>query len=148
MILKGTLSVNETLFIIIKVLGCLYIGYLGYQILKEALAQDDHQLNTVLSPVDGGLIKGFLVGISNPKDIIFFSSFFPQFIGIHSDINISLLILVIAWIILDFLTLSVVYLCFNRLSKSPIYPKILGLCGCILVFIAIYGLYISLQNIF
>ena len=147
-ILKGMLSVNETLFLIIKVLGCLYIGYLGYQILKEALAQDDHQLNTVLSPIDGGLIKGFLVGISNPKDIIFFSSFFPQFIGIHSNINISLLILVIAWIILDFLTLSVVYLCFNKLSKSRIYPKILGLCGCILVLIAIYGLYISLQNIF
>lgn len=148
LILKGMLSVNETLFLIIKVLGCLYIGYLGYQILKEALSQDDQQLTTVLSPIDGGLVKGFLVGISNPKDIIFFSSFFPQFIGIHSNINISLSILVIAWIILDFLTLSVVYLSFNKLSKSRIYPKILALCGIILVFIAAYGLYISLQNIF
>ncbi|WP_089606198.1 LysE family translocator [Acinetobacter piscicola] len=148
LILKGMLSVNETLFVLIKVLGCLYIGYLGYQILKEALFQKDQPLTTVLSPIDGGLVKGFLVGISNPKDIIFFSSFFPQFIGIHSDINISLSILVIAWIILDFLTLSVVYLSFNKLSKSRIYPKILALCGAVLVFIAAYGLYISLQNIF
>lgn len=148
LILKGMLSVNETLFVLIKVLGCLYIGYLGFQILKEALFEKDQPLTTVLSPIDGGLVKGFLVGISNPKDIIFFSSFFPQFIGIHSDINISLFILVIAWIILDFLTLSVVYLSFNKLSKSRIYPKILALCGVILVFIAVYGLYISLQNLF
>lgn len=148
LILKGMLSVNETLFVLIKVLGCLYIGYLGVQILKEVLSQEDQPLTAVLSPIDGGLVKGFLVGISNPKDIIFFSSFFPQFIGIHSNINISLFTLVIAWIILDFLTLSVVYLSFNKLSKSRIYLKILALCGGILVIIAVYGLYISLQNIF
>ena len=104
LILKGMFSVNEALFLIIKVLGCLYIAYLGYGILKEVLSQQEHQLNTMLSPVDGGLSKGFLVGISNPKDIIFFSSFFPQFIHIHADINTSLVILVVTWIILDFLT--------------------------------------------
>ena len=141
-ILKGMLSVDETLFIGIKVLGCLYIGYLGYEILKEVFHAQDQTLAT-LKPMDGGLKTGFLVGISNPKDIIFFSSFFPQFIGIHADINISLAILIVAWIVLDFLTLSVVYLSFHRLSKSHHYPKVLGLCGLILIIIAVYGLYIS-----
>ncbi|RSZ24688.1 amino acid transporter [Acinetobacter bereziniae] len=148
LILKGMLSVNETLFLIIKILGCLYIAYLGYGILKEVWFQQDQPLTTVLSPVEGGLTKGFLVGISNPKDIIFFSSFFPQFIHVHSDLNVSLVILVITWIILDFLTLSIVYLSFNQLSKNRIYPKILGLCGLILVTIALYGLYISAQSLF
>lgn len=148
LILKGMLSVNETLFLIIKILGCLYIAYLGYGILKEVWFQQDQQLTTVLSPVEDGLTKGFLVGISNPKDIIFFSSFFPQFIHVHSALNVSLVILVITWIILDFLTLSIVYLSFNQLSKSRIYPKILGLCGLILVTIALYGLYISAQSLF
>lgn len=145
-ILKGMFSVNETLFIIIKVLGCLYIAYLGYQILKEVYQSQDHSIET-LKPIEGGLKKGFLVGISNPKDIIFFSSFFPQFIGIHSDINISLAILVVAWIVLDFLTLSMVYLSFNRLSRSRHYPKVLGLCGLILMVIAVYGLYVSVNSI-
>lgn len=142
LILKGMFSVNETLFLIIKVLGCFYIAYLGYDILKEVFHNKDIAIGA-LKPIDGGLTKGFLVGISNPKDIIFFSSFFPQFIAIHSDINISLMILVVAWIVLDFLTLSIVYLSFNKLSKSQHYPKILGLCGLILILIAIYGLYIS-----
>lgn len=122
-----------------------YIAYLGYGILKEVCQSQDHSIE-MLKPIDGGLKKGFLVGISNPKDIIFFSSFFPQFIGVHSDINVSLAILVIAWIILDFLTLSMVYLSFSRLSKSRHYPKVLGLCGLILILIAIYGLYVSFDG--
>ncbi len=147
LILKGTFSVNETLFLMIKILGCCYIAYLGYDILKDAVSTESSPSETMLSPVDGGLSKGFLVGISNPKDIIFFSSFFPQFIGIHSNINISLTILVVAWIILDFLTLSLVYLTFSKLSKSIIYSKVLGLCGLILIVIALYGLYVSLNLI-
>ena len=147
LILKGMFSVNETLFLIIKILGCFYIAYLGYEILKDVSSQKNDQAETVLSPVDGGVVKGFLVGISNPKDIIFFSSFFPQFIGIHANINISLAILVIAWIILDFLTLSLVYLSFNKLAKSKLYAKVLGLCGVILIVIAVYGLYVSLKSL-
>ena len=148
LILKGMFSVNESLFLVIKILGCFYIAYLGYDILREVFTQENNSSETRLSPVDGGFAKGFLVGISNPKDIIFFSSFFPQFIGIHSNINMSLTILVVAWIILDFLTLSLVYLSFNKLSKSKIYSKVLGICGVILIVIAIYGIYVSLQSIF
>lgn len=147
LILKGMFSVDETLFLVIKILGCLYIAYLGYDILKEVFSSENDLSETILSPVDGGLAKGFLVGISNPKDIIFFSSFFPQFIDIHSNMNISLTILVIAWIVLDFMTLSLVYLSFNKLSKSKIYSKILGLCGVILVAIAVYGLYFSINRL-
>lgn len=93
-----------------------------------------------LKPVDGGFKKGLMVGLSNPKDIIFFSSFFPQFIHVHDNINISLLILIVTWIILDFLTLSIVYHVFNQLSKSSIYHKILATCGVLLISIAIYGI--------
>lgn len=143
LILKGMLSINESIFIIIKVLGCLYIAYLGFDILKDVIKAKNENIET-LKPIEGGLKKGFLVGISNPKDIIFFTSFFPQFIGVHTDVNISLMILVIAWIILDFFTLSVVYLSFNQLSKSRHYPKILGLCGLILILIAAYGIYVSI----
>ena len=94
-----------------------------------------------LNAVSGGFKKGFFVGISNPKDIIFFASFFPQFTGISSDLNLSLMILTISWIILDFATLSLVYLSFNRLAKSAWYPKLLALCGLILIAVAIYGIY-------
>lgn len=139
-IIKGVFEINEWLFVAIKVVGCVYIAYLGLEILKEVRQSHAEQAQTI-SPLNGGLKKGFLVGISNPKDIIFFSSFFPQFIGIHQDINTALTVLVVAWIILDFLTLSFVYLGFNKLSQSQHYSKILALCGWILILIAGYGIY-------
>jgi len=141
LILKGFLNIAEHWLNTIKILGCVYIAYLGFQILKEAIAQETETSPVQLKAVQGGFKQGFLVGISNPKDIIFFASFFPQFIGVTSDVDISLVLLTILWIILDFSTLSLVYLGFNKLSQSALYNKLLGVCGAILVSIALYGIY-------
>lgn len=140
LILKGFLSIDENYLKAIRVPGCLYIAYLGYSIIKEVIQAPHPTAIQTVSAQNGGFNKGFLVGISNPKDIIFFSAFFPQFISISPNINFSLSLLTVTWIILDFLTLSLVYLFFRRLSQSSVYPKILGLCGALLVLIALYGL--------
>lgn len=139
LILKGLLSIEPWVFFSIKIAGCAYIAYLGYEILRDLYRGQDETMQQ-LKPVDGGFKKGLMVGLSNPKDIIFFSSFFSQFIHVHDNINISLLILIVTWIILDFLTLSIVYHVFNQLSKSSIYHKILATCGVLLISIAIYGI--------
>ena len=141
LILKGFLNIAEHWLNAIKILGCVYIAYLGFQILKEAIAHETETSPVQLKAVQGGFKQGFLVGIANPKDIIFFASFFPQFIGVTSDVDVSLVLLTILWIILDFSTLSLVYLGFNKLSQSALYNKLLGVCGAILVSIALYGIY-------
>ncbi|ATO19809.1 amino acid transporter [Acinetobacter sp. LoGeW2-3] len=139
--LKGLLVVNENWLNSIKLLGCLYITWLGIQIFREVWQGQGVTGPQRLQPVQGGFRTGFLVGISNPKDIIFFAAFFPQFIGISPNLDLSLVILTTSWIILDFLTLSLVYLGFQRLSRSQIYPHLLGLCGLILLLVALYGIY-------
>ncbi|AIL74386.1 LysE family translocator [Acinetobacter baumannii] len=141
LVLKGVLGINENYLNIIRVLGCLYIGYLGFSILKEVIQAPHPEAIQTVSAQNGGFKKGFLVGISNPKDIIFFSAFFPQFVSISPHLDLSLTILTLTWIVLDFLTLSLVYIFFRRLSNSYLYPKILGLCGLLLLVIAVYGLY-------
>lgn len=144
-ILKGILNVNEQWLTIIKILGCLYIAYIGFDIIKEVLYSPHTQSQMQLHTDSGGFKRGFLVGISNPKDIIFFASFFPQFVGITADLNLSLIVLTLSWIVLDFATLSLVYLSFSKLSKSQLYPKLLGMCGLILVIVAAYGIYSALM---
>ncbi|MFV5491609.1 LysE family translocator [Acinetobacter sp. ASP199] len=139
--LKGLLVVNENWLNGIKLLGCLYIAWLGIQICREVWQGRGSTGPQCLQPVQGGFRTGFLVGISNPKDIIFFAAFFPQFIGITPNLDLSLIILTISWIVLDFLTLSLVYLGFQRLSRSQFYPHLLGLCGLILLSVALYGIY-------
>lgn len=147
LILKGLLTVNPIIFICIKIVGCLYIAYLGYGILKEAIWASKNPVIQDLPSQSGGFKKGLLVGISNPKDIIFFSSFFPQFIGIYPTVNISLAILVITWIIVDFLTLSIVYFSFKKISQNKYYSKLIGGCGLTLILIAIYGIYSAIGSI-
>ena len=141
LILKGVLQINAQWLDVIKILGCLYIAYIGLQILKEAFQAQNTTAPMVSSAMAGGFKQGFFVGISNPKDIIFFASFFPQFTGITNDLNISIIILTLSWIVLDFLTLSVVYLGFNRLSNLRYYAKLLVACGAILLLVALYGIY-------
>ena len=139
--LKGLLVVNENWLNGIKLLGCLYIAWLGIQIFREVWQGQGSTGPQSMQPVQGGFRTGFLVGISNPKDIIFFAAFFPQFIGISPNLDLSLVILTISWMVLDFLTLSLVYLGFQRLSRSQLYPHLLGLCGLILLMVASYGIY-------
>ncbi|MEB3767008.1 LysE family translocator [Acinetobacter sp. MD2] len=140
LMLKGVVAVNENFLNIIRILGCLYIGYLGFSIVKEVIQSPNAAAIQTFSAQNGGFKKGLLVGISNPKDIIFFSAFFPQFVSITPNINMSLSILTFTWIVLDFLTLSLVYMFFRKLSNSHLYPKILGLCGGLLLLIATYGI--------
>lgn len=138
-ILKGLFTVDEQWMSLIRLLGCLYILWIGIQILKEVMQQPD--LDIKPSQKEGGFIQGFLVGISNPKDILFFISFFPQFIQVMPQLNQGLMLLIGSWIVLDFMTLSAVYLMFNRLAGSQVYKHLLLLCGLILMFVAAYGIY-------
>lgn len=142
LILKGILEIQQQWFDAIKLLGCAYIAYLGMQIVVEAWAPPSGQAPlSKKTSAAGGFGQGFMVAISNPKDIIFFASFFPQFIHVTPTVEHSLILLTLTWIVLDFATLTGVYLLFNRLSQSKIYPKLLMGCGLILIAVAVFGAY-------
>nr|WP_168383257.1 LysE family translocator [Acinetobacter indicus] len=138
LILKGIFNIQAFWLDLIKLLGCVYIAYLGVDILKESRAAAGPKQETASAV--GGFRQGFLVGISNPKDILFFSAFFPQFIQVTNHFNNSLILLTASWIVLDFLTLSLLYLGFYRLTLSRGYRPVLALCGALLILIALYGL--------
>ncbi|QFS16739.1 LysE family translocator [Acinetobacter indicus] len=138
LILKGIFNIQAFWLDLIKLLGCVYIAYLGVELLKESRAAAGPKLEAVSAV--GGFRQGFLVGISNPKDILFFSAFFPQFIQVTNHFNDSLILLTASWIVLDFLTLSLLYLGFYRLTMSRGYRPVLALCGALLILIALYGL--------
>ncbi len=141
LILKGFLNIAEHWLNAIKILGCVYIAYLGFQILKRSHCTRNRNIACATKGGAGGFKQGFLVGICKSEGYYFLCLIFPQFIGVTSDVDVSLVLLTILWIILDFSTLSLVYLGFNKLSQSALYNKLLGVCGAILVSIALYGIY-------
>ena len=66
-------------FNVLKVAGAAYLVYLGIQLWREPVEADTASAPTGTS--NTALVRdGFLVGISNPKLLIFAAAFFPQFI--------------------------------------------------------------------
>lgn len=86
LLVKGLLSIDTTVFALIKVCGVAYVGYLGVQLLRDARRPVDVP---GIAPVSGGFARGFAMSISNPKDIVFFASLFPQFLAITPNPDTS-----------------------------------------------------------
>ncbi len=65
----------------IKLAGAVYLVYLGVQAIRHR-----QRLRSVFTaqpgPIGGGrtLVQGFLVGVTNPKTIVFFAAILPQFV--------------------------------------------------------------------
>ena len=74
------LMTSDIAFIVIKYIGAAYLVYIGIAIWRSkgnwAFADKNAQI-----PAKRALFKqSFLLGLSNPKALVFFSALFPQFI--------------------------------------------------------------------
>lgn len=68
------------LFFAMKLAGCLYLIYLGYKAWNAPYIEMNDNKPTTKKEIFLVFKEGFIVGISNPKAIAFFSALFPQFI--------------------------------------------------------------------
>ena len=76
------LSKSLVAFNIIKILGAVYLFYLGIKAFQSKRTQTLF-LNKDKDHADTSLVsfrKGFFVGLLNPKSVIFFMAFLPQFV--------------------------------------------------------------------
>ena len=65
-------------FELLRFLGAAYLIWIGWQMLRSSgrLVSGEAPAR----PRGGFLLQGFIVAVSNPKTLIFFGAFFPQFI--------------------------------------------------------------------
>ncbi|WP_122429079.1 LysE family translocator [Pseudomonas viridiflava] len=149
LILTGTLSISASLLNWISLVGCFFIAYLAVDALKHALRNEPEFVGT---PVQSGtrhsgLVTGFLVGISNPKDIIFFVSFFPQFIHVTQSFKGSIAVLSVLWIIID-LSILFAYIFLMRQKLAMKYKRKIELVSSItLLLIATGGIVYSASTL-
>lgn len=83
--LGAVVATSATLFTVIKILGAVYLCWLGVQAIRSARRDGGLDLN----PADSHdtratrphlLREGFLVGVSNPKSIVSLMAVLPQFV--------------------------------------------------------------------
>jgi threonine/homoserine/homoserine lactone efflux protein len=65
---------------VIKIAGALYLVFLGIQAIRHRTAVADPAATRLPSSAARIFVEGFLVGVTNPKSIVFFVAVLPQFI--------------------------------------------------------------------
>ncbi|KXS39656.1 MAG: lysine exporter protein LysE/YggA [Halomonadaceae bacterium T82-2] len=103
--LGAVLATSETAFTLLKYLGAAYLIYLGVQAWRappepQTLAAHEAEDAT---PVSAWQLfrRGFTVGISNPKDLLFFAALFPGFIDLGAPQAPQFAILALTWLVID-----------------------------------------------
>jgi threonine/homoserine/homoserine lactone efflux protein len=93
---------SELAFIIVKWLGVITLLYMGLQMLfsRPSTAQTEH--NQVETSNRKLFLSGFLVAAGNPKAIVFFTAFFPQFIDPNLPLFEQMAIMCPTMALLDF----------------------------------------------
>jgi len=105
--LGAILAASETLFFVIKLVGALYLMFLGWK------SWSDGDLK-IESPISGDneckavhylwyrlYRKGFMVGISNPKDLLFFIALFPSFMRADLPQLEQYVVLACTWFVVE-----------------------------------------------
>ncbi|WP_141433219.1 LysE family translocator [Bacillus sp. 03113] len=86
------LTKSVLLFNIIKILGAVYLAYLGINMLlkKTSLKEAETQKNVKLRKI---YVQGIISNVMNPKVALFFLAFLPQFINTKDSSPIPFIIL-------------------------------------------------------
>ena len=139
------LQTNQTLFLLIQILGLIFLFFLGLLFIfqkqsEEKNNDDQNQLNSFL--------QGFIIAIINPKIIIWFTAIYSQFISIEASIIFNLILILTASIIdaLWYILVSIAISGYGTknflIDKKKMIQKI---TGSILLIIAI-GLFYNTIN--
>ena len=133
------LSDNPQVLYYLKWAGIFYIVYLAYDTFTSKIRSFNSKDQNLKSPLsfykDGLLVAGL-----SPKAILFFGTIFPTFINFGSNIISQFLILLITYVVLDFLTLMIYGLAAEKISLwLRGKPKLLNtISACVLLILAVY----------
>ncbi len=131
-------SDNPTFLNIIKWIGVIYLLYLAYDVYKSSPKEINSEILTAKS-FFSFFKDGFLVAGTSPKAWLFFPLIFPQFIDFNSNYVVQFFILILTYIVLDFLSLIGYALLAQKLiTWIKANPKVINtISASVLVFIAL-----------
>lgn len=108
----------------IQYLGGAYLVFLGVQlILRNAVDLSDADQTPHSSHL---FLKGFLISVTNPKGIIYFSALFPQFIQPSQNLIMQYTFLSILVLLIDLIWMYIYAIAGKKIMqwiKSPLHQK-------------------------
>ncbi|MCO7127187.1 LysE family translocator [Sporolactobacillus shoreicorticis] len=152
--LSALLVQSTLLFSLFKYIGALYLAYIGIRTLLSLKKQTATQMNgrsmfskKYLSK-KAGYFQGFLTNLTNPKVVVFFLTFLPQFIRPSNHSIAPFFVLGITHIIINLILFSAYVLLigtFSQWMQKPIVQWIIqSVTGLILIG---FGIHLALWAI-
>ena len=144
--LATVLYTSEKLFLLIKVAGGLYLLWLAYQLWSAESRPSDSGAATGRGVLHLGR-QEFFLAVGNPKAILIFTAFLPQFVDPAGNVGEQFFLLGALFLILEWVAISG-YACigkvlghwFSRPAKQRLFNRIcsglLGSAGIGLIFAA------------
>ena len=136
--LAVVLYTSETLFFLIKLFGAMYLLWIAFNLWRsQASPAADIERNKNWF----GLVKQeFALAAGNPKAILIFTAFLPQFVDVTANVNTQFFILGSTFLVLELLAISI-YAAFglylrNWFSKPQMAKRFNKACS---VFLALSG---------
>ena len=115
--LGALLAASETAFTVAKVVGAAYLIYLGIKTFRsEAAVFDAAARSMPATPKHSFFLRGFLVGASNPKAVLFFAAFFPQFLDPNAPFAPQFVVLALTFMAFEFAVLTACALGVSRIA--------------------------------
>ena len=130
--LGALLAASAFLFTVIKLVGGLYLLYLGIRMLRAGFTA--HEIATRTAPDSHRrlFLNTYLVTAFNPKSIMFFVAFLPQFVDRSSGVTQQLVLLAVTFVVMAAANAGM-YSTFagsaNRVLSSPRAQRRLNLAG-------------------
>ena len=137
-VIGSFLSDNLVFLNLLKWIGVFYLIYLSYDIYKSR-PKDINSKEISQKSFFSFYKDGFLVAGTSPKAWMFFPFIFPQFINFNENYIVQFIILLITYVILDFVSLiGYAILANNLISWIKTNPKVINtISACVLIIIAI-----------
>lgn len=108
---------SETVFLIIKIVGAVYLLYLAYQVYKSDAEVHFSEENVEKKTFFSLFKTGFIMNVLNPKVTIFFLAFFPGFLWQPEENTVfQFFILGLIFMLQAFLIFSTVALLAGKIS--------------------------------
>lgn len=106
--LGAILATSEAAFQLLKLLGGAYLIFLGLQawLARPEVPSKGAPDESVGTSIPRLFRHGFMVGISNPKDLLFFAALFPNFISVGEPQFMQFAILALTWLVIDISLMS------------------------------------------
>lgn len=113
------LKTSSTLFMMVKILGALYLIYLGYKFLrnKGGFNISDLEDEKIVKSKKSYFLESFILAVTNPKPILFFTAIFPQFLDLNSSIAPQFFIMTGIFLFISFSSLCT-YSYISKKSKA------------------------------